>query len=771
MKTLTLLLLFCIGIVSPAVYAQEQDEDLSDYKTACLEAIDNIGKISDGFSVSSMITIAKSSLNACGTKDDMRRTMTALRAGVTGYLQTVSTFPDGQVYTGLLGNRSFDTGDLSTWYCVDFDLSQISLTDITNAIGSGNVSGLADAVTINNWNEGTQAVENEGADAIQGGHGKYYLNSNQLIMQPVIGLPAGIYSLSAKAACTPGLLRLNKVHLNALVISSSVAQEILGDIISDGNWKELFSNFNLIPYITPFLKSGKLYTASVSCKNLTTLSDGELRFIIDKGDIVILGINAGMVPFIGTEKYHADDLQLTGLRAADRIITPAKAGLAEALQGLNTIEANYNASLEETAVQPAFTYDRTITENYNNALRTAKDKYDNDKLSDILTKNDLNNLDGIADALDKHYDAEIKKLNSTKEAFDRHAFIPPAPTERFNIVMKDDWISLLTPKWTGNAVTTDESMALSFSQPPGQSVFTLAFSFGKASDESANQLYAYADDGHNRYCLGEKDGSVILTTDLSQAISITAIPSYTEEGNISLMAGDMYLGTSNANNTLVKTGTGSFLRPARTGLTVLPASGKEISITVPAGRNAFTLMLPFDAALPEGTQAYAITGIDNDLSCTEGEARTSLKANIPYLIMLDGLPSAEEGWSKTFSGIPQAILPSYSEGLLTGRHTPYTVRSANGYRLTADEGGYEVFRQTEGQPVAANECYLTCETPSDVIFVRQTDAATGIGDNREQATAGNTHTPCYDLCGRRISDIPGVQRKGIYIRDGRKFIR
>ena len=135
MKTLTLLLLFCIGIVSPAVYAQEQDEDLSDYKTACLEAIDNIGKISDGFSVSSMITIAKSSLNACGTKDDMRRTMTALRAGVTGYLQTVSTFPDGQVYTGLLGNRSFDTGDLSTWYCVDFDLSQISLTDITNAIG------------------------------------------------------------------------------------------------------------------------------------------------------------------------------------------------------------------------------------------------------------------------------------------------------------------------------------------------------------------------------------------------------------------------------------------------------------------------------------------------------------------------------------------------------------------------------------------------------------------------------------------------------------
>lgn len=106
MKKLFCLLFLCFGIASPAAYAQDEAEDLSDYKTACLAAIDNISKIGDSFSLRSMISIAKTSLNTCRTKDDMRRTMTALRAGVTSYLQTIKTFPDEQIYTGLLGNHS-----------------------------------------------------------------------------------------------------------------------------------------------------------------------------------------------------------------------------------------------------------------------------------------------------------------------------------------------------------------------------------------------------------------------------------------------------------------------------------------------------------------------------------------------------------------------------------------------------------------------------------------------------------------------------------------
>ena len=311
-KNLFLLLLLFIGAFSSSCFAQDDEEALADYKTACLSAIDNINMIGDNNTIRSLVSMAKASLNFSRTKDSMRRTMTALRTGVLGYMQTVQEFPNGQVFTGLVGNHSFDTGDLSLWYSVSFDLSQIGLTDVTDAISNGDVSGLVKAVSVNNWDENTQAVENQGSNAIQGGDQKYHLSSNQLIMQPLIGLPAGDYCFSAKGSCNPGFFKIYKVHLNALIIPISVVQEIVGDAVSDNpNWGEFFSNFDMQQYIAPFLQNGKLYYSSTSSKNIQTLSDAELNFTINEGDIALIGINAGLTPFIGTEQYNADNLQLT----------------------------------------------------------------------------------------------------------------------------------------------------------------------------------------------------------------------------------------------------------------------------------------------------------------------------------------------------------------------------------------------------------------------------------------------------------------------------
>lgn len=770
MKKLFILFALCFGIISPS-FAQEETvtDSLADYKTACLAAIDNISLLGDNFTIRSMVSVAKTSLNICATKDDMRRAMTVLRASVVGYLQTVKTFQDGQVFTGLVANHSFDTGDLSSWYSIGFDLSQIGLSDITSAISGGDVSGLINAVSVNDWNENTKAIENTESNAVQNGHEKYYLNSNQLIMQPIFGLPAGIYSLSAKVACTPGLLRLNKVHLNALVVSTDVAQDVLGNVLSNGNRSELLSNFNLTEYIAPFLQNGKLYSGSVSCKNLSTFSDGELRFIIDKGDIVILGMNAGMVPFIGTEQYRADNLQLTGLKAADAILTPAKADLEAALQGLSAIEANYNADAEGTAAQPAFSYDRTLTENYNNAYLSATDKYNNEKLSDILTKSDLSNLDGLDNTLKGRYNKDIQALEQAKDTFDKQAFIAPKADEQFNILMRDDWISLLSTKWTGNAVTIGEDMVMRFSQKPGQSVFILAFSFESASDTYSNQLRAFVHDHRDKYYLGEKDGSLVLTTEPTEAATITAIPSPSEEGEIHLMIGDIYLGTSNSSNALIKTNSGTLLRPTRTGLSVLPASEMELTVTIPAGQNISMLILPFDAELPEGVSASTITGIgtENDVQWTMcDEPSSTIRANTPYIIM------AEAG-DYTYRGVPHAIQPSYQEGLLIGQHTPYTTEGSNEYTLTEDDG-YRVFRRTDGQTVAGSECYLNCEVPGDIIYVSKDDAdGIGLTPALARGEGEMINGQCYDLSGRKIVNCKLSNRQipsGIYIRNGRKVI-
>lgn len=321
-KPLFLFLILFGGTFPSSCFAQDEAEALSDYKTACLSAIDNINKIGDNLTMRSLVSAAKASLNFSRTKDNMGRTMTALRTGVLGYMQTVREFPNGQVFTGLIGNHSFDTGDLSLWYSVSFDLSQISLTDVTNAITTGDVSGLVKAVSVNNWNDNTQPVENEGSNAVQGGDQKYHLSSNQLIMQPLIGLPAGDYCFSAKGSCNPGFLKIYKVHLNALIIPISVVQEIVGGVISENpNWGEFFSNFDMQQYIAPFLQNGKLYYSSTGSKNLQSLSDAELNFTINEGDIALIGINAGMTPFIGTEQYNADNLQLTLSASATNIKT------------------------------------------------------------------------------------------------------------------------------------------------------------------------------------------------------------------------------------------------------------------------------------------------------------------------------------------------------------------------------------------------------------------------------------------------------------------
>lgn len=767
MKRFLYLLILCLGMSSATAFAQDEAEtdSLADYKTACLAAIDNISLLGDGFAIRSMVSVAKASLNICRNKDDMRRAMTVLRAGVAGYLRTTSTFPDGQVFTGMVGNHSFDTGDLSTWYCLGFDLSQIGPGDLANAISGGDVSGLANAVKVNEWNEDTKAVENKGGNAVEGGHQKYYLNSSQLIMQPILGLPAGIYSFNAKVACNSSLFGLTKVHLDALVIPTSIVQEVLGDVISDNvKWGEFFSNFDLTKYIVPFLQSGKLYSSSTRGQGLGKFTDGELRFVVDKGDILIIGINAGLLPFVGTEQFRADNLQLTGLRATDGILDPAKAGLAEALQGLEPVEANYNADTEGT--QPAFTYDKSLTLKYNAALSSAQEKYEDGRLADILSQKDLNNIDGIDAVLENYFQREALTLSEAKETFDRQAFIAPQDNEAFNILMKDDWISVLTPKWTGNAVSIDENLSMRFSQQPGQSPLALAFSFEQASDEYTNRLLASASDLRDKYYLAQTTDGIVLTTDRSEALVIEALPSFTTEGEVKLMAGELFLGTSSSSNTLIATGEGSLLRPTRTGLSVVPAAEMELTVSIPAGQNASTLILPFDAELPEGVSACSVTDINADLLCIEGETRTNFKANTPYVIM------ADEGESYTFSGVPHAFQTAYGEGLLVGTYTTYTTQGEDEYKLTTDEDGFTVFSRGSGQPLEEGECYLKCDSPGDIIYLNQLDAATGITSVSRQDHAPS---PWYDLGGRRVNASSTMPRhslpEGIYIRNGKKILR
>ena len=188
-------LMFLFGIVSSTAFAQDETdpESLADYKIACLAGIENIDKIRGGINLdmweslafNTAVAGAKAGLDECETTDAMNGVMVGLRAFATAMLQTKGKFNDGLVFTGLIGNQSFDTGDLSSWSTIGFDLDKVDVNQVTNdIINNGDVSGLLDAVSINEWKENTRAVTNQGENSMSGGHNKYYLNcDNQMIMQ------------------------------------------------------------------------------------------------------------------------------------------------------------------------------------------------------------------------------------------------------------------------------------------------------------------------------------------------------------------------------------------------------------------------------------------------------------------------------------------------------------------------------------------------------------------------------------------------------------
>ena len=804
--------MFCFGIFfsSPA-FAQEEPEpeDLTDYKIACLAAIDNINKIGNGISLSiweslafnTAISGAKAGLDECKTSDEMIGVMTSLRALATALLQAKVTFSDNLVFTGLVGNQSFDTGDLSLWNTIGFDLTKVDIDKIRNdIINNGDVSGLVDAVIVNEWKENTKAIENEGENAMSGGHSKYYLNSDcQLLMQPLIGLPAGVYSFNAKVACPNSFIITNNVYLNALVISADVVREFVNldlplepgeldfnsifssisiwDIIqgkvdlkqlaseklpeilgmeSVSGWTDVLSNTSKIwENIEPLLQFGRLYSGVTKVYN--NFQNAEMKFMVDEGDVVIIGINAGATQFIGAEQYRADNLRITGLHSLGGILSSARADLTAALAGLKVVEANYNADAAEGAAQPAFTYDKVLTENYNNALQTAQNRRIK-RLRDILTQDDLNDLDLVDEKLKQYVaeiNADIKALNAAREAFEKGAFIAPKASDQFNILMNST-----TSEWAGNAVSVDDDMTLHFSQTPGRSAVALAFSFEKASEEASNQLYAFVNDGQNKYYLGEKEGNLTLTISRAEAVVVTAVPSYTTEGEVSLMVGDKYLGTTGESNLLVKTDAIQM-----TELSVPAAAEMTAKVRITKTLGVSTVILPFDAELPAGVSACAVTGVATDLPYVVSSPVTSLKANTPACIMG---PAGEYA----FKGVPRAVKTAYESGVLVGRHTDYTTQGGNEYELTFDWDGYAGFSRKDGCTIVATECYLKANNPNDFIFFREGDAVTGIESiQNSKFKIQNEGGAIYNLQGQMVNGQMAGGQRGIYIQDGKKILR
>jgi|GEM_PF-6464609 hypothetical protein len=189
-----------------------------------------------------------------------------------------------------------------------------------------------------------------------------------------------------------------------------------------------------------------------------------------------------------------------------------------------------------------------------------------------------------------------------------------------------------------------------------------------------------------------------------------------------------------------------------------------------------TLMLPYEAALPEGVKAYTTSQAGETLAngcrvLTLVEA-DALQANTPYII--EGTPG-----TYTFSGAVTNTQDTYTNGWLTGTFVG-TQAQAGTYVLQNNNGITGFYRVAAGKEpqVGANRAWLSVPTEEGGVaevtaFVFGDDSATGI----EGVDASDRRVDVYTLEGVRVrtdvrmSEALKALPRGVYVVNGKKTVK
>lgn len=259
-------------------------KDVSDVYVACKDAADHIQAIPGVGAAISGFLGDKVGLEIATTKEAMIQSVQAMRtAALVNVLLPTTVFKAGNDLTGLIQNHSFDTGDATGWRALNGDLSSASTAVLTD-------------------------------ENMTNGVGKYHFETNtfslfgagtgERIIQPVIGLKKGDYSLKVKAASLSTLS--NKIHLNAIVIPTDLIDithlndptALIGDILKN---------------ITNIISRGIIKEASKDCPDRNNLEEVELQFTLDAADPILIAMNCGLTSVTGFNAFAADEVTLTYL--------------------------------------------------------------------------------------------------------------------------------------------------------------------------------------------------------------------------------------------------------------------------------------------------------------------------------------------------------------------------------------------------------------------------------------------------------------------------
>lgn len=196
------------------------------------------------------------------------------------------------------------------------------------------------------------------------------------------------------------------------------------------------------------------------------------------------------------------------------------------------------------------------------------------------------------------------------------------------------------------------------------------------------------------------------------------------------------------------------IKPAELSFTITVGGAAETTISLKITDAQYsTLILPFDADLPEGLKASTVEWPETGNELVETEVTDGkLLAGVPYLMF------GEEVKTYTFTGVPTYAEETGTAGAMVGVLAESTV-PAGCYVLQKQDGKVAFYKVTKERAFHANRCYLIAK-PNGANMYR-IGGTTGI-DEVTVEEAGDV----YDMLGRKVI---GPLEKGVYIKNNRKI--
>ena len=191
-----------------------------------------------------------------------------------------------------------------------------------------------------------------------------------------------------------------------------------------------------------------------------------------------------------------------------------------------------------------------------------------------------------------------------------------------------------------------------------------------------------------------------------------------------------------------------------TDFSIKKAAAEDVDIVVTDAEWG-TMIIPFNAEVPQGLTVYSADAVDseNNIQMTEQD---EIVANTPYIVKGKG--------TYNFNGVPTNNETSYTAGLLTGVYaaTEAPVGTYVLQNLAEKDGVAFYVVEAENQPtVKAGHAFLTVHSSVKAFF---------LGENADAIEAALAKTAqngaIYNIAGQRVEKAV----KGLYIKNGKKVI-